>query len=299
MKETTVFPLPSENMTRQDSIYRMIFSRWAVRQGIGCVFLLLSCLVVSGQTTVNNVKKSAGKSGQTGLALKPYPTALVQQGASLFRQNCSFCHGRYAEGGETGPDLTRSKLVSQDVEGDRIGKVVRSGRPDKGMPHFDLSDQQIAGIMAFIHTQQNDVLLRKGGRKGVDVSDLQTGNVEAGKRYFNGEGGCVSCHSPTGDLAGIASRYQGLKLEEQMLYPEPVKPTVAVSLASGQTITGALAYLDEFTVGLKDSTGVYRSWPTADVKYTVDEPAKAHIDLFGKYTDSDIHNLMAYLQTLR
>ena len=97
----------------------------------------------------------------------------------------------------------------------------------------------------------------------MDVADLQTGNVEAGKQYFNGAGGCANCHSPTGDLAGIASRYKGLELEEQMLYPEDAKSKVTVTLASGQTITGTLAYLDEFTVGLIDPAGTYRSWRTA------------------------------------
>jgi cytochrome c oxidase cbb3-type subunit III len=167
------------------------------------------------------------------------------------------------------------------------------------MPRFDRSDLQIAGLVAFIHTQQNLALTRKGGRKGVDVADLQTGNAEAGKQYFDGAGGCANCHSPTGDLAGIASRYRCLELEEQMLYPAHAKSTVTVTLASGQAITGTLAYLDEFTVGLIDPTGSYRSWRTGDVKYRVDAPVNAHVELFSKYTDADIHNLMAYLQTLR
>jgi cytochrome c oxidase cbb3-type subunit 3 len=250
--------------------------------------------------------QAESKSKSTAPASKAYPAELVQSGSALFRRDCSFCHGRDAGGGETGPDLTRSKLVTQDVDGDQIGPVVRNGRPDKGMPPFDRSDQQIASLVAFIHTQQNNALTgggdrRKGagGRKGVDVSDLQTGNAEAGRQYFNGAGKCATCHSPTGDLAGIASRYQGLELEEQMLYPKHAKSNVTVTLASGETIAGTLKYLDEFTVGLIDSLGSYRSWRIADVHYKVDALAEAHVELFGKYTDADVHNLMAYLQTLR
>jgi cytochrome c oxidase cbb3-type subunit 3 len=239
----------------------------------------------------------AGKS--VTVARKSYPPDLIRSGRELFRQDCSFCHGRDAGAGETGPDLTRSKLVAEDVDGDKIGVVVRSGRPDKGMPPFDRSDQQIASLMAFIHTQQYMALMRTGGRKGVDASDLQTGNSEAGKRYFNGAGGCSTCHSPTGDLAGVASRFSGLELEEQMLYPMHAKSKISVTLASGQTIAGTLAYRDEFTVGLVDSTGTYQSWRTSDVRYKIDAPANAHVELFSKYTDDDIHNLMAYLQTLR
>jgi cytochrome c oxidase cbb3-type subunit 3 len=83
-----------------------------------------------------------------------------------------------------------------------------------------------------------------------------------------------------------------------MLYPRHAKSKVTVTLAGGQTITGALEYLDEFAVGLIDSTGVYRSWRTGDVQYKVDAALNTHVELLGKYTDTDIHNLMAYLQTL-
>jgi cytochrome c oxidase cbb3-type subunit 3 len=265
-------------------------------------FLIIPSLAAA-QTPVPStpapIGVETGIKKSTAVVTQSYPPALVQSGASLFRQDCSFCHGRDAGGGESGPDLTRSKLVTADVEGNKIGAVVRNGRPDKGMPRFNVSDQQLASLAAFIHTQQNLSLTRKGGRKGVDVADLQTGNAEAGKQYFEGAGGCATCHSPTGDLAGINSRYKGLELEEQMLYPRHAKSKVTVTLASGQTITGTLDYLDEFTVGLIDATGTYRSWRTGDVRYKVDAPADAHIELFSKYTDNDIHNLMAYLQTLR
>jgi cytochrome c oxidase cbb3-type subunit 3 len=196
-------------------------------------------------------------------------------------------------------------LVAADVDGNNIGPVVRNGRPDKGMPPFDRSDQQIASLVAFIHTQQNNALASaagrrgNGGRRGVDASDLQTGNAAAGEQYFEGAGGCAACHSPSGDLAGVASRYNGLELEQQMLYPRHARPKVSVTLASGETVTGILGYLDEFTVGLIDSTDTYRSWRISDVQYKIDPALNAHIEQLPKYTDADIHNLMAYLQKLR
>ncbi len=261
--------------------------------------LFVSLAASTAQTPTPNAPKRRAVKRSGAVARNSYQPDLVETGNSLFRQNCSFCHGRYATGGESGPDLTRSKLVTADVGGDKIGAVVRNGRPEKGMPRFDFSDRQIASLTAFIHTLQNTALTKKGGRKGVDPSDLQTGNTAAGKQYFDGAGGCANCHSPTGDLAGISSRYQGLQLEERMLYPKHAKSRVTVTLASGQTITGKLEYLDEFTVGLIDPTGAYRSWRTADVQYTVDAPVNTHVELLSKYTDADIHNLMAYLQTLR
>jgi len=227
------------------------------------------------------------------------PSEQAKLGGALFQQNCAFCHGRDAAGGETGPDLTRSKLVAQDVAGDKISEVLRQGRPEKGMPPFTFSATEVAELVAFIHEQRSQAKLHNGSRRGVDVADLQTGNVAAGKQYFNGAGGCASCHSPTGDLAGIASRYEGLELEERMLYPEDAKSTVTVTLPSGKTLKGTLAYLDEFTVGLRGANGTYHSWPVNSVRYSVASPAEAHVALFPKYTDADIHNLMAYLQTLR
>jgi cytochrome c oxidase cbb3-type subunit III len=223
----------------------------------------------------------------------------IEAGHAIFLQNCSFCHGRDAEGGETGPDLTRSKLVVSDTTGDKIAAVVREGRSGNKMPAFTFSSNQMERLVAFIRARSAEVAAHPGGRRGVEVSDLQTGNAEAGKAYFNGAGGCSKCHSPTGDLAGIASRFEGLALEERMLYPWRTKDKVTVTLPSGKTISGTLAYLDEFTVALRDSEGTYRSWLTSRVRYKVDAPEEAHAEQFPKYTDDDIHNLMAYLQTLR
>ncbi|HEY1947621.1 MAG TPA: cytochrome c [Bryobacteraceae bacterium] len=225
--------------------------------------------------------------------------AVIESGKSQFLQQCAFCHGRDAGGGETGPDLTRSKVVADDVAGNQIGVVVRNGRPEKGMPRFNVSDQELTALVAFIHDQKTKAESQKGGRRGVEVADLQTGNVEAGKAYFNGPGTCSTCHSGTGDLEGVAKRYQGLKLEQRMLYPQGATSHVTVTLPSGETVTGKLAYRDEFTIGLRDDKGWFRSWPASKVRYTVDAPAEAHVKLLEKYTDDDVHNLMAYLQTLR
>jgi cytochrome c oxidase cbb3-type subunit 3 len=282
------------------NIYRMNFLRSALRRRVVLAApLLVSLGVCAAQTPTHSPTAPSATRKRSTLAPKTYSPELVESGKALFRQDCSFCHGRDAGGGESGPDLTRSKLVTADVGGEKIGPVVRHGRPDKGMPPFSFTNQQIASLTAFIHTQRNTGLTKKGGRRGVDVSDLQTGDAGAGKNYFEGAGGCASCHSPAGDLAGIASRYGGLELEEQMLYPKHVKSKVTLTLASGQTITGTLEYLDEFTVGLIDAAGWYRSWRTSDVQYKVDAPVNAHVELLSKYTDADIHNLMAYLQTLR
>ncbi|HLH31983.1 MAG TPA: c-type cytochrome [Terriglobia bacterium] len=231
-----------------------------------------------------------------------YPRELVLTGQARFVDECSFCHGRDAAGSDMGPDLTRSILVAQDVRGDKIAPVVRAGRVDKGMPAFDLNDAELNAMVAFIHDQKAKVESFAGGRRNVDVADIQTGNPEAGARYFNRN--CLGCHSATGDLAGIGSKYRGLPLLQRMLNPQGTRPVpapakVTVTRASGPDITGTLVSRDEFTITLKDESGANRSWPLNEVKIKVDDPVSAHFEQLGKYTDEDMHNVYAYLQTLR
>jgi cytochrome c oxidase cbb3-type subunit 3 len=228
-----------------------------------------------------------------------FPAAQVQAGKEEFTQACAFCHGRDAGGGEEGPDLTRSKLVTDDVNGNLIGPVVRNGRSQNGMPAFNLSPKELDSLVAFIHTQKTLMESQKGGRRGVDVADLQTGNLAAGKAYFNGPGKCNSCHNPTGDLAGIAKRLEGLKLIERLLYPKGAHATATVTTKTGETATGTLTYKDEFTIAINEKSGRHRSWFSDQVTVSIDDPAQAHVDLLAKYSDDDIHNLMAYLQSLK
>lgn len=237
-----------------------------------------------------------------------FPPAMVQAGTPLFASQCGFCHGRDAMGGETGPDLTRSTLVAEDIKGDKITPIIRTGRIDKGMPPFpQLSADDMMALVAFIHTQKASAESSVGGRRSVEESDLQTGDATAGRAWFEGTGGCTACHSATGDLAGVASRYRGLTLLQRMLYPGgrpregtvAYQPTVTVTLPDGGTVSGTLTYRDEFTIALTDAAGWPRSWPTRGVKYAVEDKRDGHVAALGKYSDADMHNVLAYLQTLR
>ena len=227
----------------------------------------------------------------------------IQAGEPRFASQCGFCHGRDAAGGETGPDLTRSKLVAEDTRGNKIGPLLRAGRPEQGMPSFNLSDTELGAIVAFIHDRKTKFEELGGGRRAVDAADLATGDAGAGRRYFSGAGGCSGCHSATGDLAGIASRYRGLALLQRMLYPgggpAPARPKVTLSLASGQTVAAPLASEDEFTIVILDSAGARQTYEKSTVKFKIDDPLSAHFDQLGKYTDDDMHNVFAYLDTLK
>jgi cytochrome c oxidase cbb3-type subunit 3 len=265
-----------------------------------------------GSMCIVGMLKAQGRGAQSPASQRPpqtatpqsYPAEQVQAGQVRFAAQCGLCHGRDAAGAETGPDLTRSTLVAQDARGDKIGPLVRAGRVDKGMPSFDLSDADLGAIIAYIHDQKSKAETLGGGRRSVDVSDLLTGDEAAGQKYFNGAGGCAACHSPTGDLAGIAMRFQGLPLLQRMLYPTSGRPApkpakVTVTLRTGETVTGLLVSRDEFTIVITDSADARRTWSTSEVKFTVDEPLSAHFDQLAKYTDADIHNLYAYLRTLK
>jgi cytochrome c oxidase cbb3-type subunit 3 len=225
----------------------------------------------------------------------------VRRGSAQFQQSCSICHGSGAIGG-TGPSLLESTLVRHDVNGNLIDRVVRQGRPNKGMPPFpDFSAAQILDIAAFLHARievtsgANDT----GPVGGYSPQQLLTGNVEAGKQYFNGGGKCATCHSPSGDLAGIASKYAPAELESRFLYPPTDDITATVSLPSGQKVKGKLVHLDAFYVAILNEDGWYRSWPLQGVKVKVTDPLAGHLELLHEYTDKDIHNVFSYIETLK
>ena len=168
------------------------------------------------------------------------------------------------------------------------------------MPAFTLSDSDFNAIVAFIHDQKVKAEAVSGGRRGVEPEDLRTGDAEAGRKYFNGEGSCSKCHSATGDLAGISNRFRGLALLQRMLNPpRSALPKSTVTTASGEIVTGALASRDEFTITFTDTTGAMRTWAVGDIKFTLDDPVSAHFEQLGKYTDEAMHNVYAYLETLR
>jgi cytochrome c oxidase cbb3-type subunit 3 len=228
--------------------------------------------------------------------VKEYPTETLEAGQAAFGRNCAFCHGRDTGGGESGPDLTRSLLVAGDVDGDKMGPVIRNGQGE--MPSFSVGAEEVAALVAFIHNQKRIAESQVGGRRGVETADLKTGDVTQGKAFFEGKGTCSTCHSVTGDLAGVASKYEGLALMRRMLYPRGADVSVIVTLPSGETVSGKREYLDEFAIGLREDDGTYRSFALDAVQVATDAPAEAHVALLPVYSDDDLHNVMTYLLTL-
>jgi cytochrome c oxidase cbb3-type subunit 3 len=219
-------------------------------------------------------------------------------GRAVFRQSCGFCHGQDGRGA-SGPDLIRSTLISHDKSGDLIGPVVHTGFPDKGMPAFSLPDSQIQQIAAFLHAQA-DLAATVARRIPSDypLEKLLVGNADAGKAYFNGAGACAQCHSPTGDLAHIASKYKPVELQSRIAFPYGASSTATVTDRSGKQFKGELVYADEFFITLRTSNGT-RTWGRPDVKVEIHNPLAEHVALLDQYTDNEIHDLFAYLETLK
>ena len=226
--------------------------------------------------------------------------AAVERGRAQFKSSCGFCHGDDATGNRA-PDLIRSAILGHDTNGDQLGPVIRNGRPDLGMPAFATLDaQQISDITVFLHNQATAALQSNRVSKDYPLAKLLTGNAEAGKAWFQGAGGCVSCHSPTGDLKGLANKYSPLDLQQRFLFPSAgAKMTATVTLRDGQVMEGVVEHHDEFEIALRGKDGWYRSWPRGEVKVEIHDPLAAHRALMEKYTDRDIHDVFAYLETLK
>lgn len=240
--------------------------------------------------------------------------AAVERGAKLFATNCGGCHGQNARGGAGAPDLVRSILVLDDEKGILIAPVIRNGRPDLGMPKSNLPEAQIADIIAWLHVQT----WAAGHRTTYAFKDVLTGDPKKGEAYFSAT--CAGCHSATGDLKGIGGRYDAFSLQARWLQPRGGRGgggrggrgaaapsssraaiTVTVTPPTGKPVTGTLDRVDDFSVSLHDSAGEYHSFlREGDVpKVEIRDPLRPHSELLRKYTDADIHNVTAYLVSLK
>lgn len=266
--------------------------------------VLVLCLFVAALPSAQPPPSATPRSRGNMLISRAVPdAAAVERGQRIFVGNCGFCHGTTAQGGDSGPDLVRSPLALDDERGDKIGPVIEQGRPGKGMPAFHLPADQIQDIAAFLRSRQQAAI----DRNAYSILNVVTGDHEKGREYFNGAGRCHMCHSTAGDLAGIAKKYDAVTLQSRFLYPrprptdaQPIRSQVTVTLGSGQSFSGSLEYLDDFNVALRDAAGDYHSFSRdARLKVEVHDPLAAHAELLKKYTDADVHNLLAYLVTLK
>jgi cytochrome c oxidase cbb3-type subunit 3 len=244
----------------------------------------------------------------------PGDPAVIERGKSLFSVNCSACHGADARGGQlNGPNLLRSQLVLMDQDGELIQPVVQNGRPERGMPPFPMQPVDIKAIAEFIHSLTG----ASRGQGAPPPSDappinILVGDATAGQAFFASK--CASCHSPTGDLQGIATRVQDPKALQNLwvsgLAPGLGRgrgssggPTLmaAVTMPGGEKVEGRLVRIDDFIVVLAQPDGTLRSFRRdGDVpKVEIRDPLEGHKALLAVYTDKDMHDVTAYLVTLK
>jgi cytochrome c oxidase cbb3-type subunit 3 len=252
--------------------------------------------------------RGGGRGGRGGaqstrefLGLGPAPDeAAAKKGEPVYKQNCAACHGENARGAQA-PNLVRSVVVLHDEKGESIGPVIKKGRPEGGMPAFpNLSDDDIYNVAQYLHLQV-ELAANRGsyGQTYAAMRNHVSGDAKKGEAFFDAN--CKSCHSPTGDLAKIGARYaQAATMQSRFLWPATPGPQKAtVTTKSGEKVTGTVRTLNDFDVSLTDASGAYHYWRRADVKVDVDDKLAGHRALLPKYSDDDIHNLAAYLVTLK
>lgn len=228
--------------------------------------------------------------------------ASVKRGQALYIASCGSCHAANATGTPKGANLIRSTVVRHDKDGSAIAAVIASGVPHNVTPSVNLTTKQLGDVVSFIRQLIQTYDKSSAGAPPADypVKLLLTGNARAGKAFFNGAGRCASCHSTTGDLAGIAGKYGPIDLQARFMMPRTTKPKMAaVTLSSGQRVTGELVLVNTYDVSVRMADGKTQTWPADSVKLDVTDPLAAHRDLLAKYTDADMHNMFAYLWTLK
>ncbi len=261
-------------------------------------------ITTEGQRGSQRSRGAEGTREFLGLGTPP-DAAAAERGTKIYTATCAFCHGAKATGGDTGPDLLRSTVVLHDEKGELIGPVVHNGRVSRGMPQFAaFTESELYDIAEFLHMRV-ELAANRGTYK---ILDVVTGDPKAGEIWFRGPGGCLGCHSSTGDLAHVGSKFSPPDLQQAFLYPAArgfasggeATQKVTVTLPSGKQISGTVKHLDDFNVTLYDKQGDFYSIPLSkSTKVDLEDRLAGHRQLLDRYTDSEMHNLTAYLVTLK
>jgi cytochrome c553 len=285
----------------------MTMGKYGARWGVAAVLGVAAGVALSAQAGPNDLPK--------------VDAASADRGRTVWVAQCIDCHGSQARGTDKGPNLVRSVLVLHDRYGSELEPFLKKGhQTQSGTPSASFTHDQVVDLANFLRQRINDTL--RGSPLFV-VQDILTGDATRGAAYFNGAGGCASCHSPTGDLAGIAGRMSPVDIQQRMIFPSlggqgrgrgrgrgtaPAAAanattrviTVAVTPAGGATASGALVHMDDFSVTLRDADGNVRTFRrTPDMRVVKTDPLQAHHDLLDQITDQDMHDLVAYLETLK
>ena len=282
-------------------------------RALTCVPVFLACVALQlGAHAPPGVGQGQNRRQAPYPALQrpPGDPELIGRGQALYGINCRSCHGVDLRGGELeGPNLLRSQLVLRDEQGELIGPVILEGRSSPGvgeMPPQALSENDVRAVVAYIHDILSTASRQGGPPPGEEVElDILVGDATAGQAYFAAR--CTSCHSPTGDLEGIGARIPDAQELQNTWVRGAVRGadrppvTVTVTPPSGERVEGRLERLSDFLVVLTDAGGRHRSFARRGEtpRVEVDDPMAVHRELLLVYSDTDIHNVTAYLATLQ
>ena len=251
----------------------------------------------------------------------PGDPAVIARGRALFGVHCTACHGADLRGGDQGgPNLLRSQIILTDQHGENLLPVIRDGRQGAvgTMPGFRLPEADILAIAEYIHS-----VMGQAGRQGrpperdrpVELNIL-VGDRAAGQRYF--EKVCGRCHSPGGDLRGVAARVVDARALQDLWVSgglsgrgrgggggrgeiEMSRILVTVTAPGSAPVTGRLVRIDDFVVSILTEDGARRTFrrDAANPKVDINDPLEPHRRLVLELTDRDMHDVTAYLATLK
>lgn len=238
----------------------------------------------------------------------PIDPAIVARGKVLFGINCQGCHGQDLRGGDMGgPNLLRSQVALSDQDGELIVPIIQGARQSQGMPAIGLSIEDSKTVAAYVRSVIATIGVQGKPPGSEKPPSIVVGNAAEGEAYFSMK--CKSCHSPTGDLQGIASRFTDPKSLQNLWVAGSIRGAtskasiaeVTVTPPSGKSVEGQLVRIDDFLVTVKLSDDTSRTFRrNGDIpKVVLRDPLKAHRDLLSVYTDKEMHDVTAYLVTLK
>lgn len=250
-----------------------------------------------------------------GGRFKIYPQDAVARGLTAYNTTCGYCHGERGKGGNGGPDLITSDVTLHDEDGVGMAEYLKGAVHQKA-DKTDLTQAQVYDIASYLHSR---IIATANHNDPIHTEDVaKAGDPKAGEAYFNGAGGCSKCHQPEGNLKGIGSKYDIVTLQDRIANPraggrggfgrggaaaapDPNAITATVTLPNGQTFTGTPLVNSDFDVTLRLPDGSERTWARNNgiPKVELHDPMAQHLVILTKLTDTELHNLTAYLATLK
>ena len=221
----------------------------------------------------------------------------IGHGARLFAVNCALCHGPKGTGGR-GADLARPRLT-RAIDDAALFQIVHDGIPCTEMPaNRAMTDHEMWQVIAYVRTL------------GRAAAERVAGDAASGAGVFRSKG-CMGCHAIGANggrmgppLAEVGERRSAAYLRAALLDPAANLPdgfTMAeITTAAGEHITGIVLNEDTFALQMRDLTGNLHSFWKQDLTALEEHDDRTPMPSFrGRLTDRELHDLVAYLVSLR